>query len=114
MTSPNSPSQGNLRLLVPPAETEAERVADESELLPELVLQISAIRKMDLGRIIAEEHERRRRHVCLGGVKKFDPLARPARGRMLCHRFSEHFVERCRGDSLLSLLHDDQRGLEYL
>src|SRR5215218_1998624 len=84
---------GTLSPFVPPAEAHPDRGSGEPERLAQLVLQVAAVRKVDLRRIVHEKDECRRRHVRLGGVKELQPLSRSAWRRMRRDGLFEHLVQ---------------------
>src|SRR5215210_5271497 len=87
---------GTLSPFVPPAEAHPDRGPGEPERLAKLVLQVSAVRKVDLRRIVHEKNECRRRHVCLRGIKKLQPFPWFAWRRMRRDGLFEHLVQRGR------------------
>src|ERR687898_609698 len=66
---------GTLSPFVPPAETHPDRGSGEPEGLAQLVLQVPAVRKVDLRRIVHEENERRRGKIPPGCGVKIQPIS---------------------------------------
>src|SRR4051794_16770184 len=103
-----------LFLLLPASEAQAHRVADETELIPELIFKITTIREMNLSWVIAKEDKGRRGDVRLSRVIKLEPFAWLARRRVVLDRLAQHLVERGGRDPLDALVDDDHRHFEHL
>src|SRR5438045_9591047 len=84
------------------AEHQLDGIADQTEALPDLFLQVAAVREVQEARVVDEEDDRGR-FVCsmcalraprrLSRVREFEAAPLVARRRVLEKRLTEHLVE---------------------
>src|SRR6187402_1252327 len=87
-------SMSRSRRLCSTTDTDADRRADETEVLAELVDEIAFVGKVELGGYVREEHEPWRRARRLRGIQDADRAAVLARGRIRHRDLLDELVQR--------------------